>query len=236
MLVLAIDTATKIGSVALYHSEDGLLGEININAKINHSAIITKLIKQIFELTGYKIDSVDRIAVTVGPGSFTGIRIGVAMAKGLAYSLNKEIVGINQLDMIANLCEYRTEEIIPMIDAKHSRAYYSKYYYPNKIGIMRNMEYSVGDITKLLEVLDRNKSYVFIGDGAINNKELIHNYFDGNEIIFSDVNSIPRSGVVGKMAIQKMPDNLYTMEAFYANKPQAERVKDEKAGLYKEKE
>ncbi|MDR3258339.1 MAG: tRNA (adenosine(37)-N6)-threonylcarbamoyltransferase complex dimerization subunit type 1 TsaB [Fusobacteriaceae bacterium] len=235
MLVLAIDTATKIGSVALYHSEDGLLGEININARTNHSAIIMNLIKQIFLLTGYKVDNVDRIAVTVGPGSFTGIRIGIAVAKGLAYSLDKEIVGMNQLDMIANLCEYRKEEIIPMIDAKNNRAYYSKYHYQNKENIVRDMEYSVGDITNFFEVLNRDKSYVFVGDGAINNKDLIHNYFNGNEIIFSDVNSIPKSSIVGKMAIQKMADNLYTLEAFYMNKPQAERMKDEKSEHYKKK-
>ena len=84
MLVLAIDTATKIGSVALYDDKIGVIGEINLYVKVNHSNVIMDVVDSLFKLSGLNIKDVDRIAVTIGPGSFTGIRIGTAIAKGLA--------------------------------------------------------------------------------------------------------------------------------------------------------
>ena len=76
MLVLAIDTATKIGSVALYDDKTGVIGEINLYVKVNHSNVIMDAVDSLFKLSGLTIKDVDRIAVTIGPGSFTGIRIG----------------------------------------------------------------------------------------------------------------------------------------------------------------
>ena len=118
MLVLAIDTATKIGSVALYDDKVGVLGELNLYIKVNHSAIIMSMIDNLFKMTKLSIKDVDRIAVTVGPGSFTGIRIGVAVAKGLCYGTNKSIVGINELDLLANNLEAFEGTVVPLIYAR----------------------------------------------------------------------------------------------------------------------
>lgn len=89
MLVLAIDTATKIGSVSLFDNKIGVIGELNLYVKVNHSAVIMEMIDNLFKMTKLSIKDVDRVAVTVGPGSFTGIRIGVAVAKGLCYGTKK---------------------------------------------------------------------------------------------------------------------------------------------------
>lgn len=89
MLVLAIDTATKIGSVSLFDDKIGVIGELNLYVKVNHSAVIMEMIDNLFKMTKLSIKDVDRVAVTVGPGSFTGIRIGVAVAKGLCYGTKK---------------------------------------------------------------------------------------------------------------------------------------------------
>ena len=101
MLILAIDTSTNVGTVALYSSETGLVGEITINIKRTHSENIMVAIDNLLKLTEHTIKDVDKFAVSTGPGSFTGIRIGVAVAKGLAYSTGKPIAGINELDAIA---------------------------------------------------------------------------------------------------------------------------------------
>ena len=90
MLVLAIDTATKIGSVSLFDDKIGVIGELNLYVKVNHSAVIMEMIDNLFKMTKLSIKDVDRVAVTVGPGSFTGIRIGVAVAKGLCYGTKKK--------------------------------------------------------------------------------------------------------------------------------------------------
>ena len=125
MLVLAIDTATKIGSVALYDDKTGVIGEINLYVKVNHSNVIMDAVDSLFKLSGLTIKDVDRIAVTIGPGSFTGIRIGTAIAKGLAYSLKKPIVGVNELDVLAHMGENREDIIVPLIDARKERVYFS---------------------------------------------------------------------------------------------------------------
>ncbi|WP_294662774.1 tRNA (adenosine(37)-N6)-threonylcarbamoyltransferase complex dimerization subunit type 1 TsaB [uncultured Fusobacterium sp.] len=226
MLILAIDTATKIGSVALYDDEVGIVGEINLYVKINHSNVIMKSIDSLFDLSGYTIKDVDKIAVTTGPGSFTGIRIGVAIAKGLAYSLKKPIIGINELDVLAETGEEREGLIVPLIDARKERVYYSQYKYENR-KLVRKTEYKDGELRDILTNL-KGEKVVFIGDGALVNQELIKEIMGEENIIFSKVNSIPRAAMAAQMALQHEDDNIYTLEPFYLNKSQAEREKEER--------
>lgn len=226
MLILAIDTATKIGSVALYEDKTGIIGEINLYVKVNHSNVIMKAVDSLFDLSGYTIKDVDKIAVTTGPGSFTGIRIGVAIAKGLAYSLEKPIIGINELDVLAETGEEREGLIVPLIDARKERVYYSQYKYENR-KLVRKEEYKDGELRDILEKL-KGEKVVFIGDGAIVNQELIKEIMGEDNIIFSKVNSIPRAAMAAQMALYHEDDNIYTLEPFYLNKSQAEREKEER--------
>lgn len=226
MLILAIDTATKIGSVALYEDKTGIIGEINLYVKVNHSNVIMKAVDSLFDLSGYTIKDVDKIAVTTGPGSFTGIRIGVAIAKGLAYSLKKPIIGINELDVLAETGEEREGLIVPLIDARKERVYYSQYKYENR-KLVRKEEYKDGELRDILEKL-KGEKVVFIGDGAIVNQELIKEIMEEDNIVFSKANSIPRAAMAAQMALHHEDDNIYTLEPFYLNKSQAEREKEER--------
>ncbi|EHO82900.1 tRNA (adenosine(37)-N6)-threonylcarbamoyltransferase complex dimerization subunit type 1 TsaB [Fusobacterium ulcerans] len=226
MLILAIDTATKIGSVALYEDKTGIIGEINLYVKVNHSNVIMKAVDSLFDLSGYTIKDVDKIAVTTGPGSFTGIRIGVAIAKGLAYSLKKPIIGINELDVLAETGEEREGLIVPLIDARKERVYYSQYKYENR-KLVRKEEYKDGELRDILEKL-KGEKVVFIGDGAIVNQELIKEIMGEDNIVFSKANSIPRAAMAAQMALHHEDDNIYTLEPFYLNKSQAEREKEER--------
>lgn len=226
MLILAIDTATKIGSVALYEDKTGIIGEINLYVKVNHSNVIMKAVDSLFDLSGYTIKDVDKIAVTTGPGSFTGIRIGVAIAKGLAYSLKKPIIGINELDVLAETGEEREGLIVPLIDARKERVYYSQYKYENR-KLVRKEEYKDGELRDILEKL-KGEKVAFIGDGAIVNQELIKEIMGEDNIVFSKVNSIPRAAMAAQMALHHEDDNIYTLEPFYLNKSQAEREKEER--------
>lgn len=226
MLILAIDTATKIGSVALYEDKTGIIGEINLYVKVNHSNVIMKAVDSLFDLSGYTIKDIDKIAVTTGPGSFTGIRIGVAIAKGLAYSLKKPIIGINELDVLAETGEEREGLIVPLIDARKERVYYSQYKYENR-KLVRKEEYKDGELRDILEKL-KGEKVVFIGDGAIVNQELIKEIMGEDNIVFSKANSIPRAAMAAQMALHHEDDNIYTLEPFYLNKSQAEREKEER--------
>ncbi|MFR8990806.1 MAG: tRNA (adenosine(37)-N6)-threonylcarbamoyltransferase complex dimerization subunit type 1 TsaB [Fusobacterium sp.] len=226
MLVLAIDTATKIGSVALYDDKTGVIGEINLYVKVNHSNVIMDAVDSLFKLSGLTIKDVDRIAVTIGPGSFTGIRIGTAIAKGLAYSLKKPIVGVNELDVLAHMGENREDIIVPLIDARKERVYFSKYRYIDNI-LLREEEYKDGELREILDDL-KGKKVTFIGDGAIVNEKLINEILEKDYTIFSKANSIPRAGVAAQISLHLPEDNLYTLEPLYVNKSQAEREKEER--------
>ncbi len=216
MLVLAIDTATKIGSVALYDDKTGVIGEINLYVKVNHSNVIMDAVDSLFKLSGLTIKDVDRIAVTIGPGSFTGIRIGTAIAKGLAYSLKKPIVGVNELDVLAHMGENREDIIVPLIDARKERVYFSKYRYIDNI-LLREEEYKDGELREILDDL-KGKKVTFIGDGAIVNEKLINEILEKDYTIFSKANSIPRAGVAAQISLHLPEDNLYTLEPLYVNK------------------
>lgn len=226
MLVLAIDTATKIGSVALYDDKIGVIGEINLYVKVNHSNVIMDAVDSLFKLSGLNIKDVDRIAVTIGPGSFTGIRIGTAIAKGLAYSLKKPIVGVNELDVLAHMGENREDIIVPLIDARKERVYFSKYRYIDNI-LLREEEYKDGELREILDDL-KGKKVTFIGDGATVNEKLINEILEKEYTIFSKANSIPRAGVAAQISLRLPEDNLYTLEPLYVNKSQAEREKEER--------
>lgn len=226
MLVLAIDTATKIGSVALYDDKIGVIGEINLYVKVNHSNVIMDAVNSLFKLSRLTIKDVDRIAVTIGPGSFTGIRIGTAIAKGLAYSLKKPIVGVNELDVLAHMGENREDIIVPLIDARKERVYFSKYRYIDNI-LLREEEYKDGELREILDDL-KGKKVTFIGDGATVNERLINEILEKDYNIFSKANSIPRAGVAAQISLHLPEDNLYTLEPLYVNKSQAEREKEER--------
>lgn len=224
MLVLAIDTSTKIGSVALYEKNRGLLGEITLNCGNNHSENIMDSIDQLFKLTGKKTEEIGRIAVSIGPGSFTGIRIGVAVAKGLAYSLGCEIVGINELDAIANLTGEFKGEIVSLIDARKERAYFAGYRKEDG-RIERQTEYKDGELSELLKDYT-GKETLFLGDGALNYRELILSIVGEGANFYPDMLSLPRASVLAYLASEKNPDNLMGLEPYYVNKSQAEREKE----------
>ena len=223
MLILGIDTSTNVGSVAIYSDTKGTLGEISVNINKTHSENIMVMIDELFKLTNTTINDIDKIAVSIGPGSFTGIRIGVAVAKGLASATNCKIVGVNELDIIAGNSTSNECEICSIIDARKERGYYCTFKYEN--GILKQLEdYKVGELREFLETRKEIRT-VYLGDGAINYKNLISNTVGENGLFAPKSLNLPRASVVAELGINN-EDNLYTMEPIYLSKSQAEREKE----------
>ena len=223
MLILGIDTSTNVGTVAIYSDVKGTLGEISVNINKTHSENIMVMIDELFKLTNTTINDVDKIAVSIGPGSFTGIRIGVAVAKGLASATNCKIVGVNELDVIAGNSTSNECEICSIIDARKERGYYCTFKYEN--GILKQLEdYKVGELREFLETRKEIRT-VYLGDGAINYKNLISNIVGENGLFSPKSLNLPRASVVAELGINN-EDNLYTMEPIYLSKSQAEREKE----------
>ena len=129
-LILSIETATDVCSVAL-SDDQTIIDSISINEKNVHSAKLAKLIEQIVTMCGKTFNDLNAIAVSKGPGSFTGLRIGISIGKGLAYGLDIPIIGINTLESIAYKASQQNNhpDVIwcPVIDARNNEVYYALY-------------------------------------------------------------------------------------------------------------
>lgn len=123
MNILAIETATRAASVALT-AEDMILAEITQEAKLTHSETLLPQIDEIIRVAG--VDKVDAVAVSIGPGSFTGLRIGLAAAKALAYAWRIKIIGVSTLQALAWHFPMSVT-VLPMIDAQKNCAYVQRF-------------------------------------------------------------------------------------------------------------
>ncbi|MGL4970636.1 MAG: tRNA (adenosine(37)-N6)-threonylcarbamoyltransferase complex dimerization subunit type 1 TsaB [Cetobacterium sp.] len=223
MLILAIDTSTNIGTVALYDDKKGLVGEITLNVKQNHSAITMTTIDTLFNLTGVDKKNIDKIAVSTGPGSFTGIRIGVGLAKGLAYALKKSIAGINELDLLAQTYT-GDKKVVSMLDARKERVFAGVYMKENGEFLLEG-EYMAEELENILNSIEEET--VFVGDGAIVYEELIKNRLGDKAIFIKKSLNVSRASLLAELAVGK-EDNLFTLEPYYVTKSQAEREKEAK--------
>lgn len=121
MKVLGIDTSTKTTSVGLIEDEE-VLAEYNLRGLVSHSESVTDMIEEIFKKFDFNLEDLDLIAVGIGPGSFTGLRIGITIAKVLAFSLDKDIIGVSSL--VANgMSDYG--KVATIIDARRGNVYAS---------------------------------------------------------------------------------------------------------------
>lgn len=212
MLILGIDTSTKICTCSIFDSENGVIAETSLSVKKNHSNIVMPIIDNLFKISDLTINDIDKIAVAIGPGSFTGVRIALGIAKGLAMALNKPLVAVNELDILEAIASGNENEIIPLIDARKERVYYK---YQNK--------YVDDYLINLISSFDKNKKYIFVGDGAINYTNILKDNLGDNAVILPMYNSFPRASILCELALNKEEANIYTLEPEYISKSRAEK-------------
>ena len=212
MLILGIDTSTKICTCSIFDSENGIIAETSLSVKKNHSNIVMPIIDNLFKISDLNINDIDKIAVAIGPGSFTGVRIALGIAKGLAMALNKPLIAVNELDILEAIADGNENETIPLIDARKERVYYK--YQGNYID-----DYLIN----LISNFDKNKKYVFVGDGAINYTNILKDNLGENAIVLPMYNSFPRASVLCELALNKEEANIYTLEPEYISKSRAEK-------------
>lgn len=221
MNILAIDTSSVVASVSVL--KDGITaGEYSVNNGKTHSQIIVPLVCQVLNKAGITLDDVDIFAVALGPGSFTGLRIGVATAKTFAQVKGKQIIGISSLDSLyVNGCFYNDVVICPIIDARRGNVYNAVYKNGEKLKKDRLIS-----LDSLFEELGQQK-VVFLGDGAIKHKEKILSNFGDNAVFLPEHLSMQKSSSVAYLAKQRAErkeyDNLYNLSPIYVRSSQAER-------------
>jgi tRNA threonylcarbamoyladenosine biosynthesis protein TsaB len=126
MKILALDTATQSCSVAIIDGES-LLAELTMVNRQTHSRHLIYLINTVCGLSDLRTEDLEGFAVTIGPGSFTGLRIGISTIKGLAYSLSKPVVGVSSLEALAWQCAQSAYLICPLLDARKKEVYTCRY-------------------------------------------------------------------------------------------------------------
>ena len=126
MIILAVDSSSKVATVALMKDEK-LLGEITLNDKKEHSVILMTIIQDLLKDNNLSVDDIDGYVVSKGPGSFTGLRIGMATIKGLSFGSGKPYVSVSSLDALALSVSNFDGIICPIMDALRNSVYTSLY-------------------------------------------------------------------------------------------------------------
>ena len=167
MKILALDSSGLVASVAIME-DDNLVAEYTMNYKKTHSQTLLPMLDELKKAVQLDLESIDAIAVAAGPGSFTGLRIGSATAKGLGLALNKPLIGIPTTEALAyNL--YGTDEdtlICPIMDARRNQVYTGLYCF-QKGQLQTVKEQDALPVDTLLEELNQmGKKVIFLGDGV----------------------------------------------------------------------
>lgn len=161
MIVLAIESSAIAASVAL-QSDDRLLAELTLNRGNTHSENLLPMVETLLTRTGLTVDDVDLFAVSAGPGSFTGVRIGVATVKGLAFGKGKPCVGVSTLEALAvNLAFLSDGLICPVMNARRNQVYTALFRGENRL--LPDQAISVAELEEVLS--GYSEPVWFVGDG-----------------------------------------------------------------------
>ena len=165
MLLLAVDTATSQVAVAL--GEDGrVLGETRLAGGRRHAEQLAPAIASLGEQTGVRLDALDALAVGVGPGLFTGLRVGVTTVKVMAQALGVPVVAISSLDLVAHPLRHARRTIVVVVDARRREVFHARYR-PVAGGVARVSDYAVGPPGEVVAGLaDEGEEVVLAGDGV----------------------------------------------------------------------
>lgn len=165
MKILGLDSSGLVASVAIVEDED-LRGEYTVNYKKTHSQTLLPMLDEVARMIELDLSTIDAIAVAGGPGSFTGLRIGSATAKGLGLALDKPIVNVPTVDALAyNLVGHR-DMVCPLMDARRNQTYTGLYRFAaNEMDVLR-AQCAVGIDEIVADINNRGESVVFLGDGV----------------------------------------------------------------------
>lgn len=231
MNIIAIDASGVAGSVA-YIANGKIVGEYYVCHKLTHSQTIMPMLEHLKGMIGIEMEQVDAVAVTSGPGSFTGIRIGVATAKAIAMALNVPIIGIPTLDVMANNMTFTDAIICPIMDARRNQVYTAYYEWQGE-ELMKISDYLNIEIDRVLEELALTKRpVIFVGDGIPVFKDKIQEKLGDHGKFAPAFLEMQRAGTLAHLAKSAYKNgevsNPDTFVPMYLRKSQAERELEEK--------
>lgn len=215
MLTLAIDSCSSVAGCALVR--DGrLLTECYLDSDKTHSHKLLPLVENMLRAADVNISDIELFACTVGPGSFTGQRIGIATVKGLAHALGRPCVGVSALEVMAYNVAFTDKIIAPIMDARRLEVYNGLYRWDGAELLTLAGERAI-TLSDLLSEL-RGRQAVFVGDGVFS----LRQHLDGFDIAPPHLSQI-RASAVGVLAQGKERGSCYDLLPIYLKQSQAER-------------
>ena len=225
MVTLAIDTSHAVGSTAL--ARDGVvLGEKRFDQPSSHLVELSRAVEALLAEHGLSPRDIDRVAVVLGPGSFTGVRIGLAFAKGLAAT-GTEMVGMSSLELLARPFFHDARNCVcTMIDAKREEVFAAVYESSPKRGVRESVSARAESPSAVLDTLDAAPD-VFAGTGAIHHRNLIAARFPNAEVA-GEARAYPSTAYFAALAHGLPPyarEQVSTLEPVYLRPSGAERMR-----------
>ena len=230
MKILGIDTSSMAASVAVIE-DNKLICEYTINTKKTHSQKLMPMIENMLGLSDLNVREIDAIAVCEGPGSFTGLRIGMATAKAIAHVNDIPVIGVNSLEALAanmNLCD---KKICSILDAQRNQVYTGRYQYEGT-KLVERKEIGIQQIDELLEELAQSgEQWILVGEAVYKYEDKIREI--SNIEIPAASNNVTKAGSLCSVAKVKFDEgkdifDCYTVNPLYIRKSQAEEQYEEK--------
>ena len=227
MLVLALETATRVAGVALI-SEDLIKKEIFLHHRHTHSETLMVMVDEVLKECEVDLNRIDAVAVSIGPGSFTGLRIGLATAKGLAVGSKKPIIGVSTLEALAYNAGLFEGLICPVLDASRDEVYTAAYRSDGSRleCIEPPRACSPSELVEALQARLADKA-VLLGDGAFRYREFFRQAL-GDKVMWAPGNlAFPRASSVGLQAAHRLRagrvDDAISLVPVYLRLSEAER-------------
>lgn len=219
MKILSISTATSNLSVALNNDEE-VVSEINEENGRNHSVNLDPDIQKLLDQEGITLNDVDRFAVAEGPGSYTGLRVGMTTAKMLASILNKELVGVSTLEALTLNFSKKDAVIVAALDARNMNFFAGVY--KNKRCIIKDGHYFLDDLLKQIAQLNSSE-IIFVGSDFAKYQETIKQNLSKSQVTFAQGDqNILHAGAIGRLAFNAKPVDPDKLVPKYLRRTQAE--------------
>ena len=221
-LILSIETSTSVCSVAL-HQEGRLVATSEVHRDQSHASKLAPLIDEVLKMSGHLPGDLQAVAISSGPGSYTGLRIGTSTAKGLCYSLNIPLIAVDTLSLMAaqvNSVNLNNAMLCPMIDARRMEVYCT--IVDAELQVLHPVEAKVIDGNSFLDFLDQGQ-LIFYGNGASKCRPVIQHK---NALFLENV--FPSASMLGILAFEKLRNgdivDLVSFEPFYLKEFQVKKA------------
>jgi tRNA threonylcarbamoyladenosine biosynthesis protein TsaB len=230
MKILAIETSTLLGGVAIMDDSEGLIVEIRLNVKTAHSERLMTVIDQALKQAGMTASDIDVFGIAIGPGSFTGLRIGLSTVKGFSYATGKPVVSVPTLEAFAWNFPYSAHPVCVMLDARKEEVYAAVFKWKDGFfeRIVGEMSIRPSDLVRTFD-----GPVIFAGEGASLHKESIIEIVGDNAMFAPPHSMVPSPANVALLGLRKAANRDFSESAslvpLYIRKSEAEiKIKADK--------